>query len=375
VRVLYFGTYSTAEGYPRNRVLIEGLRRAGVEVVTCHEEFWADAADKISGATGGMLVRGLRYLGAWRRLAAAYLRAPEHDVIVVGYTGQVDIFLARMLNLLRGRPVVLDAFLSLSDTLVLDRGLVPAGGALAAVLSWLDTTSCRMADLVLLDTDAHIRHFTRATRLPPERFARLFVGEDDRVFAPSPPPAHGGRLRVLWFGTWVPLQGVDTVLAAAERLAAEDIQIRMVGRGQQLEAFRARASAAVDLVPRWVSYAELTEEIGRADVCLGIFGTTDKARRVIPCKVYDALAIGRAVVTGDTPGMAELLTDRVDARLVPTGDPDALATALVELRDDPALRARIAAGGARTFAKRASPDALGVEFRGLLELLVQPSAS
>ena len=52
MRVLYFGTYSTAEGYPRNRVLIEGLRRAGVTVRECHVEFWADAAHKISGATG-----------------------------------------------------------------------------------------------------------------------------------------------------------------------------------------------------------------------------------------------------------------------------------------------------------------------------------
>jgi len=315
-----------------------------------------------------MLQKGLRYLGAWRRLAAGYFRAPDHDAVVVGYTGQVDIFLARLLNLLRGRPVVLDAFLSLHDTLVRDRRLVPEGSVLASVLAWLDSTSCRMADLVLLDTNAHIRHFARATRLPAERFARLYVGEDDRVFAPAPTPARREGLRVLWFGTWVPLQGVDVVLGAAERLAAEGVTIRMVGRGQLLSAFRARAKAAtaVDLVPRWISYAELVKEIERADVCLGIFGTTDKAMRVIPCKVYDALAIGRAVVTADRPGTAELLADGRDARLVPPGDADALAAALRGLRDDPDLRDRIAAGGAKTFRTRASPDVLGRRLAALL---------
>jgi glycosyltransferase involved in cell wall biosynthesis len=373
VRVLYFGTYSTAEGYPRNRVLIEGLRRSGIEVVTCHEEFWADAADKISGATAGRPTTALRYLGAWWRLARRYLKAPDHDVVVVGYTGQVDIFLARLLNLLRGRPVVLDAFLSLHDTLVADRGLVAERGVLAALLRWLDSTSCRLADLVLLDTDAHIHHFERATGLPRRRFTRLFVGEDDREFRPAPPPPPTDDLRVLWFGTYVPLQGVDVVLGAAERLAGEGVRFRMVGRGQQLDEFRERAERLdrVTLLPRWISSEELVAEIAVSDVSLGIFGTTGKAMRVIPCKVYDALAVGRAVVTADTPGARELLADGRDSLLVPPGDPDALARAIRRLAGDHDLRRRIAAGGHETFRTRASPDALGREFGDLLRALVR----
>ncbi|MHC4473138.1 MAG: glycosyltransferase, partial [Planctomycetota bacterium] len=336
LRVVYFGTYSMSEGYPRNRVLVEGLRRAGVEVVTCHEDFWRDAAHKIAGAAGaGRLGQALAYGAAWLRLAFRYLRVGPHDVVVVGYTGQIDVFLARALNLFSRRPVVLDAFLSLHDTLVRDRGLVREGGAFARLLAWVDRTSCRLADLVLLDTLAHVRHFVARTGLPHRRFARLFVGEDDRVFRPGAvePRRDGTPLRVLWFGTYVPLQGVDVVLDAAKRLEAEPVRFRMVGRGQQLEEFKARATglANVELVPRWVGYDELVREIREADVCLGIFGRTAKAARVIPCKVYDSLAVGKPVVTAGTRGAHELLEDGRTALLIPPGDPEALAAALKKL--------------------------------------------
>lgn len=375
MRVVYFGTYSKGEGYPRNRVLIEGLRQNGVEVVEVHREFWRDAGHKIAGATngGGRLRLARRYLGVWLALAAAYARAGRHDAIVVGYTGQIDVFLARALGALTGRPVVLDAFLSLHDTLVRDRGLVREEGPFAALLGWLDRASSRAADLVLLDTEAHVDLFVRMTGLPRLRFARLFVGEDDRAFPPVPatPRRPDEPLRVLWFGTWVPLQGAATVLEAAALLDGEDVTIRMVGRGQQLDELRPRADAApnVELVPRWVSYEKLRREIAEAHVCLGVFGTTGKAGRVIPCKVFDALAVGRPVVTADTAGVRELLAPEEDALLVPAGDAAALAAALRRLAADDALRLRIAQRGHEVFRRRASPAVLGAEFRERLQAL------
>ncbi|MCU0724739.1 MAG: hypothetical protein MUE73_02950 [Planctomycetes bacterium] len=179
MRVVYFGTYSTGEGYPRNRVLIEGLRRNGVRVEEVNADFFRDAADKIAGPTG---VRGrIRTARAWLRLVRLRARCGPCDAVVVGYTGQADLFLARLLFAGSGHPVVLDAFLSLHDTLVRDRGLVREGTAVARLLSFLDRASCRAADLVLIDTRAHAEWFARTTGLPRERFLldRLHGGEAD----------------------------------------------------------------------------------------------------------------------------------------------------------------------------------------------------
>jgi glycosyltransferase involved in cell wall biosynthesis len=100
---------------------------------------------------------------------------------------------------------------------------------------------------------------------------------------------------------------------------------------------------------------------------LGVFGGSDKAKRVIPNKAFQALACGVPLVTADTPAARELLTDGSDALLVPPADPEALAAAIRRLAADGALAAGIAAGGLETYRARASENVLGRHWRSLVE--------
>lgn len=375
MRICYFGTYSDQEGYPMNRVLLAGLRATGAEVIPCHVRVWADAADKMAGVGGGGLgiARALRLFWAWARLTVRFARLPDYDVMVVGYLGHLDVFLARFLGFFRPRPLVLNALISLHDTVVLDRGLVHPDSRVAALLRWLDRTAFTLADLVLIDTEAHGRHLARTYGVPEEKWLRVFVGADPEGVPESPPPPPSGpSVQVLYFGTYIALHGVPAILDAAERLAArDDIRFVMLGRGQELETMRARARGLGNVVfrDRWVSRAELIGAIGESQICLGVFGTGDKAARVIPCKVFDALAMARPVITADTPAMAELLTDGRDALLVPPGDGAALAKAVEALADGPELRARVAAAGHDTFRTRCTAEAIGAALLTRLETL------
>jgi glycosyltransferase involved in cell wall biosynthesis len=73
--------------------------------------------------------------------------------------------------------------------------------------------------------------------------------------------------------------------------------------------------------------------VAEHDVCLGIFGTGEKARRVVPNKVFQGAAAGCAIITSDTPPQRRVFGDA--SVLVPPGDADALATALLELASEP----------------------------------------
>jgi len=107
----------------------------------------------------------------------------------------------------------------------------------------------------------------------------------------------------------------------------------MIGNGQDQAA--AKRAAAANTSVRWLDWvpaAELPALVAAHDVCLGIFGTSDKALRVVPNKVFQGAAAGCAIITSDTAPQRRVLGDA--AVLVPPGDPAALADALLRLAAD-----------------------------------------
>jgi glycosyltransferase involved in cell wall biosynthesis len=340
VRVCYFGHFS--HGYPRNETLRAALTAAGADVV----DVWDESSNV-----------AVRY---WRLLRAA--RGTRFDVLFVGWPGHTDVPLAWLLGKVRRAPVVFDAYVSIWETQVVDRGRFEASSARARLLALLDRSACRLATVVLFDTDAHIRFAVERFRLDRTRFRRVPIAADSSR-APCPPNAGDGPFRVCFYSTFMPLHGAEVIVGAAAKVYAEDpsIQFELIGDGPTLGAVRQRAA---ELAPVNIAFTgpigqeELRRRLCSADVCLGIFGTTGKASRVLPNKVIDALALGRPVVTGDTEGARELLTDGVDAVLCAPGDEGELAAAILRLSRDPELRSAVASGGRALFERRFSLDAL-----------------
>jgi glycosyltransferase involved in cell wall biosynthesis len=70
----------------------------------------------------------------------------------------------------------------------------------------------------------------------------------------------------------------------------------------------------------------------------------------------EAMACGTPVVAAACDGLTEIIEDGVDGWLVPTGDEQTLAAAIVNLSRQPALRAQLAAQGKKHVASRFSAD-------------------
>jgi glycosyltransferase involved in cell wall biosynthesis len=354
VRVLYFGTYE--RDYPRNAQVISCLRRAGVEVVERHATLWERRRHKWSlglGAMARVAVKETRLL---------FGRKGAFDVMIVGYPGHFDMPAAR--RIAGRRPLVFNPLVSLWDTLVGDRERFAPRSRAAGVLRQIDRLAFRRADLVVADTEQNARYFAERFSLPRERTAVCLVGAEDDVFRPgwqSP-----GTFEVLYVGKLIPLHGLETILDAARLLP--DVPFRIVGSGQ-LDSLLDDRPANVNWVP-WIEYEQLPEAIQAAGCALGIFGTSDKAARVIPNKAFQALACGTPLVTADTPAARELLTDGENAVLVPPADATALAAAIRRLAGDPALARRLGCAGRATYEARASEEVLGAQWRELLESLL-----
>jgi glycosyltransferase involved in cell wall biosynthesis len=346
MRVLLFGTYDTTT-HPRVATIAEGLRARGFDVAECNAPLGLDTAARVTMLAHPWRAPALlaRLARRWVTLARAARRMPAPDVMLVGYLGHFDVHLARLV--FRRVPVVLDHLVGASDT-ARDRRL--DGGPRQAVLQMIDSAALRAADIFVVDTEEHL------AALPPQHRVRAVVvpvGAPSAWYAPAspaePPPGRADApgpadppepLRVVFYGLYTPLQGTPVIGAAVGRLAGAPIEVTMIGAGQD-EAETKTAAAASHAVRwlDWVPAAELPALVAGHHVCLGIFGTGDKARRVVPNKVFQGAAAGCAIVTSDTAPQRRALAGA--AVLVPPGDADALATALLRLAADRTELARL----------------------------------
>lgn len=377
MKITYFGTFSKGEGYPRNAMILEGLRSAGAQVEECHFPLWRGTSEKERSVTsflGGMKVV-FRFFLAWFVLTFKYLfYTKPHDLILVGYPGHLDVFLAKLLGFIKRKPVVFDAFISLYEAVVEDRALVHPYSLRARLLKKLDVWSAKVADLVLLDTETHMEYYQKELGISNTDLLRVFVGGEENYFHPTGRKRETHeRIKVLFFGGFLPLHGADVIVKAIALLShKDDLAFTFVGDGPEWkrchdEAEGIKGKVKVEWIKRWVSYSELRDIIEDADICLGIFGDNGKALRVIPCKVFNILAMRKPLITADTPAVREAIADRREAILVERNNPKALAQAIEELASDSELRRSLAERGYQTYMEKFTAQAIGKKLLDELE--------
>ncbi len=379
LRVCYFGTYRAS--YSRNEIMIEGLRRNGVEVVECHEPLWHGFEDRERMAAGGWVSPAFwwRVARTYARLLLRYARLRgRYDVLVVGYPGQIDILLARLLTALHRRPLVWDVFMSIY-LIALERRLEQRSRATVGFIRWLERTAYSLADLPILDTAAYVAWFSHTHRVAPQRFRLVPTGADDRVFQPPGEPGEPGEpddaeFRIVYYGTFIPNHGVLHMVEAA-RLLADDpaYSFEFIGYGpdkpRAMELAEQYGLARVSF-PGWLKKDALIARVARAHLCLGAFGTTPQSLMTVQNKIYEALALAKPMVTGDSAAVREALTHGEHLYLCARADPHALAAAIRHLRSDAALRAHLAREGHRVFVEHYGIAQIGGHFARHLEELV-----
>jgi glycosyltransferase involved in cell wall biosynthesis len=366
MHILLWGTYDT--GKPRVRILREGLRKKGFTVEEIHTAVWAGVEDK-SQLRGFVprLGRAMRWAAAYPGLLFRLLRARKPDLILVGYPGLIDVFFASIIGRIRRIPVVWDVFLSIYDTLVIDRQLMRENSIGARLLYRLERLALRLPSLAFMDTRAHARRIESLFKLSADMIGSVWVGVESEWFTPEPKRVSGANapLRILFYGQFIPLHGIPVIVEAARKLRSAAIEWTFIGRGQ--EEPKIQRMLDQDPLPKvrwikWVEYTDLHTWMSESDLCLGIFGSSAKAASVIPNKVFQILAMGRPLITRDSEAMRELVEPSPpQVWLVPPGDPAALAMAVEQFQ---ALKCQLRPNG-----KRIEVDAIAVasQFAELLK--------
>jgi len=307
-QILYFGTYEA--DYPRNRLFITHLREQGIRVATCHVPLWQNMEHKTHIARNPLRLLQL----SWRMLRNYTLLGwklcrhhRQTDEIMVGYIGQLDVLFVWPFARIMRKKLSFNALISLYDTLVSDRKIFQPRTLRAKTVWLLDWLAFHAADEVIMDTQAHKAFLVQTFGVPREKITVKPV-DAEAIFRPLPvkkTAQETAYFTVLFYGKFIPLQGIDTILRAMKLLEREkDIRLQLVGTGQLYDDMRVLAQelgiTAIEWID-WIPYEELPTYINKADLCLGIFGTSEKAARVVPNKVWQCLRCGKHVITRTMP--------------------------------------------------------------------------
>lgn len=354
MKIYYFGAYYP--NYIRNSVLRKGLVSQGLEVVQCQVSPRLRVSEQYMA-----LWRG------WRKIKN------DPSVLLVAEENQKMMPLAWWFSRIRSIPLVFDPLFSLYDTTVFDRQLIPPGSFKARSYYWLDRISMYLADAVLADTDEHRRYFAGAFKIPKQRIFVVPVGTDESLYF-SRPHQRTSTLEVIFWGKFIPLHGIEYILGAAKLLEKSlDLKLKLVGSGQTFNetlALAKQLSLTRTTFTGFVKSEQLPALMAQADICLGIFGNSEKAKRVVANKVYAALAMRKPVITGDSPAIRAQFEHRRHLYTVPMADAQALAKGITELALDAQLRDRIAQQGYDLFCAEYTTRKIGERVKAVLEAVV-----
>lgn len=223
------------------------------------------------------------------------------------------------------------------------------------LLSLIEQLTVHRADAVVAVSHYVANAYARQYRIPCERIHVVSNGIDTSVFRPAPDPPDGlgagsthNLCRLLYAGRLHPRKGVMHLLYAFSLAIRSNpaLRLRIAGSGIQADALHRECEklGLLNLVEfsGLLSAAELAEAYRCADiVCIP---SLQEGQGIV---ALEAQACAKPVIATQTGGLTEIVKDRQTGILVPPGDIQALAGAILELAGDDSLRRALGSNAAQ----------------------------
>lgn len=310
MKILLCGKFDPS--YNRTRILIEGFRQSGIDlsIFTYPRKRKAD-------------IKKLKKV------------LEDTDYIFLPSFTHTDLPFIRRLS---SKPIIFDPLISRYLSKVFDYKTISKYSIRAYKNYLKDSRSLKKADLIISDTLSHKHYFMEKFKVPAEKIKVVPIGVIKNDFFPiNINKRNTPKLVVGFYGSFIPLHGIDIVLKAAGILKNDhQIIFRLIGDGILMKEMVMLAKTLelsnVEFVG-WKKYEELNEEINKFDIALGIFGSSIKASMVIPNKIYHYSAAGKAVITMKSDAINEVFSDNINILLCDNKE-DSLADAILKLKDE-----------------------------------------
>ncbi len=243
------------------------------------------------------------------------------------------------------KTIITEFYLSLYDTDVRDRQLVPDNSRKARKLRDKDIYALKNSSRVIVLSHADIDYYSALFDLDPsvvqyeiiplvtnqKRTAKLGFFHGNKDF-----------MQLCWTGTYIPLQGLENVIRAMSYVKEKSkIPINLLLWGPETGQTK---QGIYDLVQQlnlndcvtfhnewgnliaWEDYV-----VNYCDLFIGAFGQSEKAKYVVPNKVVDGMSFKLPVITGPSTGVFEFCGGNDDIFIVNSNEPIAIAEQIIDI--------------------------------------------
>lgn len=289
-------------------------------------------------------VNSLREKSFWNKIIkflVNLIMLAQSDVVYV-CSIQHNSKLLRMARWMH-KKIILEFYISFYDTDVFDRKLYTKESRQAKKLKKIDEFAIQSADKVIFLNKAEAEYYARILgfSLSSINYSIIPVCVSEKPEAKLEFFKSSKKtIDICWVGTYIPLQGVDKIIAAASILKEKNVEFRITLWGDS----DVKAKKYVDEINRrgltnyffvnnkdWGNIKKWERYIvNNCDLTLGIFGNSRKARTVIANKVIDGLAFKTPLITGKSVGIDEYFDGKSDIYLT-SGSPESIAEMIMEI--------------------------------------------
>ncbi len=364
IKICFFGTYD--KKYSSNKIILDGFKRNNTDVLEINNNI---SITPLNNKNHLSLLQLLKRITIKLSLVTLVVRNMSEirkcDAIYVGYPGHIDILLAYPLAKFLGKKLIFYPLIILYITFTEDINLIKKNSPYARLLKLYERFIYKLPDVIYADIPYQKNVFVDQFGVKQKKIREIPIGADDHIYKYS--GIHNNlNFNVVYYGLYSPMHGVEHVIKAAYLLKKyKDIKFLMVGNGQ---TFEENCSLAKKYnLKNVIFYKDATEDnaleiLNRAHLFLGHAQNSPTVFRTLPNKVYQGLALGKVVITADSPASRGVFKHLENAYLFKPANPKSLAEGILKLKNDPELVKKIALNGYKKFLAEFTPKAIGRQF-------------
>lgn len=226
------------------------------------------------------------------------------------------------------KKIIVEMYISIYDTFVRDKKIlkgqqIEAGSRQAKGMLAKDVLALTKSDFIIHTASHELAYWEKLLNIEiaPEK---VFIAPNFNVsrLAHRRKFQQDGNLKICWWGTFIPLHGLENILQAMKFLQANKVKFTCNLFGVNNDLFNTYAekikleqledcvSLEKDLsfsdnsLPKYL--------IDNCDLALGIFGNTDKAYNTVPNKLIEALSMGIPTLTMKSTALKEFFEPETD---------------------------------------------------------------